>query len=252
MNLDEICYKDTPIKRVIIKIDFLGRVPELNDTLPIPIADIIKKSFPIAEARNVVARELQISNDNVTQNNKSVREWHFHTEERNATMSIKEDSIAIQINNYISFQKINEVLIEIKNVFYGHYPGLLSRRLGLRYINEIGLQEANPLDWSKYINPNLISIFDATPDSQNIIRAFHNLELKYNDIQLKFQYGVHNPDYPAIVKKKVFILDLDAFFTGILKQHEIDDYLTKQHAIIQKQFEFAITPELREYFGLNK
>ena len=251
MNLDEICYKNTPLKRVIIKIDFLGRVPELNNSLPVEIADVIKLSFPIAEARNIVARELQISNEKVTENNKNVLEWHFHTEARNATLIIKEDSFAIQINNYISFQEINKVFQEIKNVFYKHFQNLLSRRLGIRYINEININEENPLEWTKYLNPNLVSIFNATNEPNNIVRAFHNLELKYNDIMLKFQYGIHNPDYPAIIKKKVFILDFDASFSGILKQHEIDEVLVRQHQIIQNQFEFSITQELRDYFNLK-
>ncbi|HBZ65753.1 MAG TPA: hypothetical protein DEO70_02875 [Bacteroidales bacterium] len=251
MNLDEICYKNTPIKRVIIKIDFLGRVAELNDNLPLPIADVIKQSFPIAEAKDVVARELQISNEKVTENNKNVREWHFHTEERNATLIIEEDFFAIQINHYISFEKIMLVLKEIKDIFFTQYPKLLSRRLGIRFINEINLNEKNPFDWKKYINPKLTSIFEATQNPSNIIRAFHNLEVKYDDILLKFQYGMHNQDYPATIKKKTFILDLDASFSGILKQHEIDIYLLKQHSIIQKQFEYSITDKLRSYFGLK-
>ena len=143
MNLDAICYKNTPIKRVIIKIDFLGRVAELNDSLPIPI---------MAEAKEVIARELQISNEKVTENNKNVREWHFHTEERNASLIIKEDFFAIQINNYISFEKINVVLKEIKDIFFSHYTSLATRRIGLRYINEINLNEKNPLNWKKYIH----------------------------------------------------------------------------------------------------
>jgi uncharacterized protein (TIGR04255 family) len=251
MNLDQICYKNTPIKRVIIKIDFLGRVAELNDGLPLPIADVIKKSFPIAEAKDIIARELQISNEKITENNKNVREWHFHTEQRNATLIIKEDFFAIQISNYISFENIIVVFKEIKDIFFLHYSELLSRRLGLRYINEINLNEKNPLDWKKYINPKLTSIFEATENPQNIIRAFHNLEIKYDDIMLKFQYGMHNQDYPAVIKKKTFILDLDASFSGILKQHEIDDYLIKQHSVIQKQFEYSITEKLRTHFGLN-
>lgn len=251
MNLDEICYKNTPIKRVIIKIDFLGRVIGLNDSLPKPIAEVIKMSFPIAEAKEVIARELQISNEKVTENNKNVREWHFHTKERNASLIITEDFFAIQVNNYISFEKINTVLKEIKDIFFSNYGELLCRRLGLRYINEINLNEKNPLDWKKYINPKLTSIFGATQDPDNIIRAFHNLEMKYDDIILKFQYGIHNQDYPAIIKKKTFTLDLDASFSGILKQHEIDDYILKQHSYIQKQFEFSITDKLRTHFGLK-
>ncbi len=249
MDLDKICYKNTPLKRVIIKIDFLEKVEKLNEVLPKELIDVIKKSFPIIEPRDVVARELQISNENITQNNTNTKEWHFHTLERNASLVIKENSFAIQINNYISFQSIMEVILEIKNIFFTHFGGLMSRRIGLRYINEIKINEPNPLEWTEYINSNLLSIFNATPNPENISRAFHNLELKYDDVLLKFQYGIHNPDYPAVIKKKVFILDLDASFSGILSQHEIDNYLTKQHQIIQNQFEYSITQSLRDYFN---
>lgn len=251
MNLDEICYKNTPIKRVIIKIDFLNEIQEINESLPKSLVDVIKNSFPVAEPRQIVGREIQISDSSVTENNKNVKEWHFHTEERNATLIIKESFFAIQINNYISFEKINEVLREIKNIFFTSFPTLLTRRIGLRYINEINIKEAEPLKWEKYINSHLLCNFNATPDPQNIIRSFNNLEVKYNDIMLKFQFGIINPDYPAIIKKKNFILDLDASFSGVLQQFEIDNYITKLHEIIQKQFEYSITQDLREYFEMK-
>lgn len=251
MDLDKICYKHTPIKKVIFRIDFLAKVPELNDSLPSEITDVIKTSFPIAEPKNVVARTLQISNTNVLDQNTNIKEWHFHTAERNATLIIKEDSFAILINNYISFENINQVLSETIDVFFNHYKGLLSRRIGLRYINEIAIEEENPFDWNEYINPNLTSIFNVTENPKNIIRAFHNLEIKIDEIMLKFQYGMINPDYPALIKKKIFILDLDASFTGILKHHEIDSFIKKQHLVIQNQFEYSITQKLRDKFGLN-
>ena len=77
------------------------------------------------------------------------------------------------------------------------------------------------------------------------------LEIKNDEIMLKFQYGMSNPDYPALIKKKIFVLDLDASFTGILKHHEIESYIIKQHTVIQNQFEFSITEKLREKFELN-
>lgn len=251
MDLDKICYKNTPIKKVIFRIDFLGEVKELNESIPSEITDVIKNSFPIAEPKDIVARTLQISSTDVSDKNVKVKEWHFHTEERNATLIIKEDSFAIFFNNYISFEKIKQVLLEIINVFFSHYKGLLSRRIGLRYVNEINIEGENPFEWDEYINPDLTRIFSVTSVPKNIIRAFHNLEIKNDEIMLKFQYGMSNPDYPALIKKKIFVLDLDASFTGILKHHEIESYIIKQHTVIQNQFEFSITEKLREKFELN-
>jgi hypothetical protein len=31
-------------------------------------------------------------------------------------------------------------------------------------------------------------------------RAFQNLELILQDVRIRFQYGMHNPDYPAPIK----------------------------------------------------
>lgn len=251
MKLDEICYKHTPIKSVIVRIDFLESVPKLNDSLPTEILDVIRNSFPTTERRDLLARELQISDGKMTTNISNKKVWNFHTSEKSASLFITEDSFVIKVKDYISFEKIHEVLKEIKEIFFNYYANLRSKRLGLRYVNEINLKGNNPIDWKGYLNQDLIAIFKVSKHPEKIIRAFHNLEVRYDDIILKFQYGMHNQDYPAIIKKKTFILDLDAFHSGVLTQNEIDQYLTKQHSIIQTQFENSITEKLKRKFGLE-
>lgn len=211
MNLDEICYKNTPITKVIIRLDFLTNIQELNENLPAEITDVIKQSFPLPEPRNVISKSLQISKDNVIESKVDSKEWHFHTTERNATLIIKSDSLAIVLNHYISFQKVNEVFLEILNIFFNHYKNINSRRLGLRYINEIKVDEPDIFSWDKYLNQNLLSIFKVTEYPNLIVRAFHNLELVSDDIMLKFQYGMHNPDYPAHMKKRYSFLIMMLF-----------------------------------------
>ena len=129
MNLDEICYKNTPITRVIIRLDFLTNIPELNENLPPDITDIIKQSFPLPEPRNVISKSVQISKDNVVESKTDIKEWHFHTTERNATLIIKSDSLSIVLNHYISFQKVNEVFLEILNTVFNQYKNINSRDL---------------------------------------------------------------------------------------------------------------------------
>jgi len=56
---------------------------------------------------------------------------------------------------------------------------------------------------------------------------------------------MHNPDYPAPIKQKIFVLDLDAFKEGTLSFEEVNDIIPKLHQNIESLFEKAITPSLR-------
>ena len=54
---------------------------------------------------------------------------------------------------------------------------------------------------------------------------------------------MHNPDFPAPIKKKIFILDYDAYCSGILTKDEIFKNLPIFHAEIQRLFESSITDD---------
>jgi uncharacterized protein (TIGR04255 family) len=68
---------------------------------------------------------------------------------------------------------------------------------------------------------------------------------------MRFQYGMHNPDYPAPIKKKIFILDYDAYCNGILTKNDIFKYLPIFHEEVQKLFENSISDKLRIRMKLN-
>jgi uncharacterized protein (TIGR04255 family) len=59
---------------------------------------------------------------------------------------------------------------------------------------------------------------------------------------------MHNPDYPAPIKKKTFILDYDAYTSGILGKDELDIYISQFHLAIQKLFEGSITEKFRTIY----
>lgn len=83
------------------------------------------------------------------------------------------------------------------------------------------------------------------PDTQPV-RNFHNMEFKYDDFNLRFQFGMHNPDYPAAIRQKIFILDFDAYFQGAFENNQMPAMLDNFHNAIQTLFERSITDNLRE------
>jgi uncharacterized protein (TIGR04255 family) len=116
----------------------------------------------------------------------------------------------------------------------------------MRYINHVKIEEDDPFEWRKYLNNNLLCIFDVPQNKTEIRRALNILELNIDDIMLKYQYGMHNPDYPAPIKQKIFVLDFDAYKSGILSLEELSDIIPKLHDNIESLFEKSITLSLRE------
>jgi uncharacterized protein (TIGR04255 family) len=119
-------------------------------------------------------------------------------------------------------------------------------RFGLRYFNNIELTDPRLTDWDAYLDKNLLSIFNLADDRTKISRAFHNLELNFGDMNLTFLYGMHNPDYPAPIKQKTFVLDFDAYILKSQDKDEVVSNLEVMHERIQSMFEKNITEQLRE------
>lgn len=67
---------------------------------------------------------------------------------------------------------------------------------------------------------------------------------------MQFQYGMYNTDFPAPIKNKLYILDIDAYTQGLLTFDDIQSRLDKFHDAIEDLFEKVITNELRKVMGV--
>ncbi len=96
------------------------------------------------------------------------------------------------------------------------------------------------------MNNKLLSIFNVADDKTKIARAFNNLTLNYDNFKLRFQYGMWNSDFPATIRKKVFILDYDAYDESLWSKDEIIKFLPIFHDKIEQLFEMSIKQALRD------
>jgi len=127
------------------------------------------------------------------------------------------------------------------------------KRFGLRYIDHITFNEDNIFEWSEYLHNSLLAAFSIPHEEKQIVRAFSNFTVSDEDMTLQFQYGMHNPDFPAPIKKKLFVLDSDAYTEGLLELDDIKAKIEKFHEAIGNLFEQVITDRLREKMGvINK
>jgi uncharacterized protein (TIGR04255 family) len=149
-------------------------------------------------------------------------------------------------NKYTTYEDLKEDFLAVFGPFTASYPEAIINRVGLRYVNEIVLDESGPTDWTNYIDEHLIGVFEFFPNRENLSRMFSVSELNYGDLQLRFQFGMHNPDYPAPIKRKSFVLDLDAYAMGMMESKNVELFVDSAHAKIQDLFERSITAKLRE------
>jgi len=240
-------YKKNFITEAIIRIDFTTPILELNKTITEELDAYILKSFPQKESKNSYSEELIINpNKSVIDRKKSeFKEWNYYANEKNKRFCLTKDFVFISFKQYISYDDFTENFIEILKLLAQSYDDFSCRRIGMRYINVIKT-EGDPTDWSDYINDSMINVHNIKPEDSKFTRVFQIIELSNEDIKTKFQFGMHNSDYPAIIKKKSFILDIDSYKVGEMNIDAIESTIPETHNIIENIFENSIKQPLKD------
>ena len=239
-------YRKPFLQNVITKLDFSSPLSKIGKTLPSELNKVALSTFPISEPREFIAKDLQISPQETKEKIKGGVDWFFHGKEREKTLCISSKFIWIQYATYDSFDSLKKDFFPVVETLFDISNDLQVNRFGLRYINSIQLQENNTFDWKEYLDEKLLAIFDIPEDINKIRQAFHALTIKEGDIFLRFQYGMHNPDFPAPIRKKKFVLDYDAYCEGSQDMADIRKNIDTFHDVIENLFEKNIKGKLRK------
>lgn len=240
-----ICYNNPFLKEVIFRIDFPTPLENVNTAVPSTVLREIMRAFPIAEPQTVQSQELQISMETVSSSIQEMKKWVYHGREREKSMILESQSLTMTIKRYETYDGAISEFKAVLDALFRESRDLFSSRIGVRYINSIDLNESEPLEWSEYLNEDILGIVSFHA-SENVSRVFHVLEYNFDGQSLKYQFGLPNPDYPAVIRKKQFILDLDSYFTGAFDEREIYDCIGSCHRKIQELFEKSITDKTRD------
>lgn len=247
--MDGKSYRKPCLSQVIAKIDFAMPVLAMANGLTRDLTNKAMVHFPIKEPKTMFSQEFQFSakNGKTKDQRSEFTEWNFFGKDREKRLSVCQSWVYVQYKSYVSFSGLKADFLGVVEQIPASYEDAQVSRLGLRYINEVNIQdEDNYFEWEPYFNSNMLCIFAMPNEQERISRAFHNLEMDYADFRLRYQYGMHNPDYPSAIRSKVFVLDFDAFSEGLQEFHEIGSQLDDYHAAIQRLFEHSITDQLRQ------
>lgn len=242
---EDACYKKTFLKDVIFRLDFGSSVEAFQRALPQKLATAALQQFPISEPQKGRAQKFVVSDTDVQTETKETVQWAYHGRNREKTLIISSDEIIVSNRKYESFESFRKDIDEILRLLFATQKDLSVGRFGLRYINVLEIPDGNPLSWSEYVNGETLGIIDLNKDTEAISRAFHVIEFNYDGQQVKVQFGIQNPDYPAPVKRRQFVLDIDVFVHGALSYEDVCKHIDAAHERIQDFFENSITDKTR-------
>jgi len=245
--LEQPCYKRNYLTQVIARVDFFSPLDSIAKRLPDSIITKVKKIFPIVESKKVISKEFQISTTDQKLIKHESMQWNFNGEDREKKLVITSDFAFIVYSKFESYQQLREEFDVICGILFNSFEELGSKRLGLRFINNIRLHEADPLDWNDYINKDMLSMIKFNEHQKYLNRLMTNIEYRFKENLLSYHFGIHNPDYPARIKQKLFVLDLDAYSNEYFSLQGIVPKLDILHDKIQEMFEYSITQKFREH-----
>ena len=239
-------YKNSFIHKVIVRVDFNDNIYQEGGTLHEDIIGEITNIFPIAEPVKVTHQRFEVKREEFKHAHKVLEHYHYLNKKRDKILHVTPDSFDIEYLTYESHEVLFADFNSILSPFETSIGINQLSRLGLRYINKIILPEDDPFDWSEYLNENLLSIFSIPKPDELICQALHKLVILYEDFFVNIHYGMNNPDFPTPIIRKSYILDLDAYFSGLLDFQSATNYLTSFHEKINEIFERMIEDPLRQ------
>lgn len=250
-------YDKNFITQVILRADFDP------DTVPMlqPDESILAalEGFPV---RNRLARtksEVKIRKtpqgpvkDTHTRN---FTENNFWTEDKTRRIALCGEYLFLEEKRYEGYAPLRELFLDVLDTAAAQYPGMKLKRLGMRYINEIKLPEADAGPglgadfWQKYINPLLLGGLRFAANDGALARHMCSTELNYGTDRATIRYGVFNGEYPKPNRRREFIVDVDTFCVAAVDPAAVAAKLDDYHKAACSVFEAAITDALRARMG---
>lgn len=248
-----VCYSKTFLKDVILRVDFATPLASLAKKLPSKLSKAALTRFPVSEPQKIMAQELQFSATGaVSSNSREETQWVYFGKNREKSIVIAPAVLVMRTGVYSTYEDMVDSFFSVFSVLAGIEPDMVISRVGLRYVNVIELPDGSPLDWDEYVDASLLGVVRGAYRKQNLSRAFHILEYAFDNINLKCQFGIANPDYPALMKRRQFVIDIDAYSSV---SHDVDalhPVVDDAHAVIQDFFESAITDKTRRLMKSKK
>ncbi len=243
--MSKLKYNKNFIKKVIAKIDFQTPIEFFTpDSLADAVAEI-KKRFPIVEQGMASQQSVEFTPTGAQTQKVDFQEWIFHGSDRSKYLKVNKLFIEVLLTTYSSETSFKEDLVTPIQHLLKINSQMPIRRTGVRFINIFDFPISSPQEAINYFNNKISSIYQNMDDFNFCSRSILSNEFIYDDIKLRRQSGFFNPDYPAIIKRNHFVIDIDAYIDFPHLINDVTSYFARIHGLIEKVFEESISEKLR-------
>lgn len=244
--MPEICYKKNYLQEVVARIDFASPIKALNEAvLPQKVQEALKSRYPIFESTKSFSQQFLINEQGFHTQSHEIQQWVYHGENREKTITVTPESITVSIKQYKDYDEfkldVTKPIDEISKI----EGNIFINRTGLRYVNVIPNKTNKYDELIENFHPMIALPFKEIIDTANLSRLIQISEYIHDEVKCRLQSGIFNPDYPAKIKNREFILDMDAYIDTPHSFSNINQLFDSLHDVIQSKFEESITPNLR-------
>jgi uncharacterized protein (TIGR04255 family) len=260
LNPDRPIYPNAPLKLVTFQVRF-PPVPELDELAPPKLlSDALRERYPILGGPPPVM-QLDIGPGQTQQRPRGSR---LMDRDRTKNVTLTGDSVALETSRYERYELFAEEIDWVLERVHAATPLPAVMRLGLRYIDEIQIEDVVSLsDWKQWINSDLIvggvvdgyETLDYLAQMVLAIDELHRMTIRYGRVSQPVvdPNGVLRIDDSPTMP--YFLLDIDSFWEPSrdgfkeFDAAEVTAVCLRLHEPIRDIFERAITPDLRSRFA---
>jgi len=229
------------LKKVILRLDFLGEL-KLSGQFVDNIRRNVSNDFPEFEPQEQISLQVQIKADDSEKITKEKRSkaFRFHNISTNNSLTLEPDAIILEMKKYDTYQDFRKIIqIIIQNLEAENSSAKVSR-IGLRYINQLIIDEGNPFEWTEFVKEPLVSSLNFIENRNELARLMGVIELNRTEYFIRFQYGWFNSEFPNPIVKKEFALDYDCHSRNETDISEILNLVDLYHEVIKDLFKYSI------------
>jgi uncharacterized protein (TIGR04255 family) len=229
-SAERVRFEKNFIKTAVCELRFPALL-ELEANPPVQLQKALKKDFPHYERQQSVG---------LTNLEKDVRHL-LRSKKGDWLVSIKSSSIALETNHYTHFEEFSAQLAMLINKSRPFLDTDFFTRVGLRYINEVGIEDGKIEGWirDELIAPVVRGVYGA------IDRFLQEVRGKTTSGKYTFRHGIAGLEED---KRDLYTIDFDFYNENV----EIDAVLPMVSEFNHESFQFflwAIGPKVRERMG---
>lgn len=242
-------YKRNFLSRVILRVDY-DTLAALQSQQRSELSDRIKNDYPIVNGTPVGSLVVNVSptGSGIQQQIMGMQWEHRKVQGGTKVLFFTPDHLSLEYGqgDFDHFPPFRAEFDAAFDALSQLYSNVRVTRIGLRYVNQVRFEQGNALDWDELLAPHLVAATKAgIPNNASLVRSMHQLHVRQNNLSLLLHYGIFNPEYPAAVSRREFVLDIDSHRSELTPNNEVLAIIADLNETCETTFEACILDGLR-------